>query len=82
MHIDGSMQIQRDRTLTISLLEAAAGSSGIHFISSRSEQERVDYADLRDRAIRLLGELQRFGAVPGNEVVLQVRNDRDFLISF
>ena len=69
-------------TLVARLHAACPLQAGVTFLHSRVEQERLLYRELRRRALALLTDLQRQGVEPGDEVVLQIRDDRDFLTAF
>jgi amino acid adenylation domain-containing protein/non-ribosomal peptide synthase protein (TIGR01720 family) len=71
------------RTLT-DLLEdrRSQTAKGITFIESGTSESFLSYADLHAGALKLLGEFQRKGLVPGDEIVILVEDNRRFLLIF
>nr|AID65222.1 putative aspartate racemase [Cystobacter fuscus] len=66
-------------TLTEALRHAALGESAIHYLEREPGESVQSYAALHAEALRLLGLLQRQGVERGNEVVLQLERNRDFV---
>lgn len=65
------------------LLQRAAGTTrGVHFLDSGERGERISYAELLQRAGRLLGYFQQQGMKPGDKLILFVRNNRAFIDAF
>jgi polyketide synthase PksJ len=70
-------------TLASALAHAASRKeSYITFIRSSQEEEKLSYSDLYHSALRLLGYLQAKGISPGNEVVVQVDDNKLLLLIF
>ncbi|MBC9795258.1 beta-ketoacyl synthase N-terminal-like domain-containing protein [Sinomicrobium weinanense] len=55
---------------------------GITFISGTDAEEKVSYKALYAKMLLCLGYLQSRGLQPGDEVVFQIDDNKDFLISF
>lgn len=55
---------------------------GIYFIEGDTKDEFLPYASLYQNALHALGGLQEAGIKTGDEVVFQIRDNRDFLILF
>ena len=70
-----------DVGLIKSLIEAAASDKGITFIS-QSESDTLSYASLYEYARRLAVIFQEKGAKPGELIVLQCDNCRNFVVAF
>ncbi len=68
----------------ITLLEklAAVNDRGITLIHSQEKEGFLSYADLYSNALQVLGHLQAQGVLPGNEVVLMLEDNRQFLLFF
>lgn len=64
------------------LRAAAAQNRGIVFVNSGEQEDYLSYRGLYDEALRCLGTLQQKGVQAGDEVVLQVSDNRSFLIVF
>lgn len=70
-------------SLTNALLVAANESNkGITFVSADGTDEWCSYRYLYQSALYVLGNLQRNGLKPGDELVIQAENNRDFLFIF
>ena len=69
-------------TLCHALDAAAATPGGINYIAGEASERRVPYARLRERALGVLGHLQRAGAVPGSETVILVDGLEPFVDAF
>ena len=69
-------------TLTHALEAAAATTRGVNFIAGEASERRVPYAGLRERALGMLGHLQRAGAAPGTEAVILVDGLEPFVDAF
>ncbi len=69
-------------TLVEAILRAASGDGGIVFVTAAGEDDLVPYRELLDQATGILGHLQRIGVPRGAEVVLQIQDLRDFVVSF
>lgn len=61
---------------------AASDGKGIHFVLNGEEEVFVSYTDLYERALAVLGALQRKGVRAGNEVVIRVGNNQQLLPVF
>ncbi len=60
-------------------LEALGGAGAITFIDSHGRDQVIPYAALRQRAVHLLGHLQRAGVQPGDELVICLSNPLGFV---
>ena len=69
-------------TLTDALDAAAATARGVNFIAGESNERRLPYARLRERAMGVLGHLQRAGATPETETIILVDGLEPFLDAF
>ncbi len=72
----------KPETLTTLLDLRKSGLKGITFIEPTGKDEFLSYGDLYDAALKVLGLLQRRGISPGDELVLQLQENRVFLIAF
>ncbi len=54
----------------------------VHYIASQDDERQVDYAQLRERALRLLGRFQQRGVAPGAEMILLLDGLAPFVDSF
>ncbi|MFA0961137.1 non-ribosomal peptide synthase/polyketide synthase [Roseivirga sp. BDSF3-8] len=67
----------------VSLMEKnISAKRGITFISSEVDEQYCSYADLYDKARRLLGVFQERGIGEGDEVVIFIDDNQSFLIGF
>jgi acyl-CoA synthetase (AMP-forming)/AMP-acid ligase II len=67
----------------IDLLDDARGKDRhIHFIDGETDESRLGFAELRDRAMALLGSLQARGMQPGDELVIFSKSNESFVIAF
>jgi acyl transferase domain-containing protein/acyl-CoA synthetase (AMP-forming)/AMP-acid ligase II/acyl carrier protein len=64
------------------LIDRSTGENGITFIESEKSEDFLSYRELYEKAAYVLYNLQKSGLKPGNEVVLQVNCNRDFLVLF
>lgn len=55
---------------------------GITHVEGRDQERRIDYAELRGRALQLLWRLQERGARPGDTLILFVNDNVAFLDGF
>ncbi|MBS0319433.1 MAG: non-ribosomal peptide synthetase [Proteobacteria bacterium] len=69
-------------TLDTLLAAAARGSEAVHYIGSDGTETRVPYAELRTRALGVLGFLQRKGVARGDSLVLMVDDLAPFVDAF
>src|SRR4249920_954194 len=69
-------------TLTHALDAAAATSRGVNFIAGEANERRLPYLRLRERALGVLGHLQRAGATPGTETIILVDGLEPFVDAF
>jgi acyl-CoA synthetase (AMP-forming)/AMP-acid ligase II len=69
-------------TLTHALDAAAATSHGVNFIAGEANERRLPYFRLRERALGVLGHLQRAGATPGTETIILVDGLEPFVDAF
>lgn len=70
------------RTLSEMILDRRASSKGVAFIENGSNEYHVSYSVLLDRALRVLGDFQRKGFKPGEEVIFQIDDNKRFLEMF
>jgi acyl-CoA synthetase (AMP-forming)/AMP-acid ligase II len=66
-------------------LDARAGSAhprSIHYIGAEDAERRVDHAQLRARALRLLGQFQQRGVAAGAEMILLLDGQEPFVDAF
>ena len=64
------------------LARAARGSKTIAYVSASGAESSQTYADLQSEARRILAGLQAAGCVPGDRVILQLGDARDFIPVF
>lgn len=70
------------RTL-VELMAANAGAArGITFHAGEGRSHRVSYAQLRQRALGVLHQLQQLGARPGDKLILLLNNNEQFIDAF
>jgi acyl-CoA synthetase (AMP-forming)/AMP-acid ligase II len=69
-------------TLSHALAGAAVTAHGVNFIAGESSERRVPYVQLRERALGVLGHLQRVGATPGTETIILVDGLEPFVDAF
>lgn len=55
---------------------------GITFINSSTEEQFISYAELYQQSIYTLGKLQEQGLSAGNQVILQIEDNKTFLHTF
>ena len=70
------------RTLIELLADARGRDRHVRFIDGEQEEARVTFAGLWDRAVALLGSLQRRGMRPGDQLVVFSRSNEQFVIAF
>ncbi len=66
------------------LLLAAAGEQprSITYIESARDEVRLDYAELRERALGVLHHFQQRGLKPGHELILFTNSNEQFVDAF
>lgn len=69
-------------TLADLLLAPSSPQNGLRFLRGRDRESVVSYAELRQKALRLLAFLQKRGMKPGDLLVLFVRDNRAFIDAF
>ena len=69
-------------TLADLLLAPASSQRGLRFLRSQDRESVISYAELLQRALRLLAVLQSHGLKPGDALVLFVRDNRAFIDAF
>ncbi|MEO6928031.1 MAG: AMP-binding protein, partial [Casimicrobiaceae bacterium] len=69
-------------TLQHALEARAHGTGAIHYVMSEDTERRVDYAQLRVRALRLLGLFQQRGVATGAEMILLLDGLEPFVDAF
>jgi len=57
-------------------------NKGVTFISGNAEEEVLPYDQLLQEAMRMLGALQQRGIHTGDELILQVEDNRKFIVLF
>ena len=70
------------QTLVQGLQNSAAGDRSITYIKGKSVENTVSYSDLWNRAISLLGYLQRHGVTAGDELILFLEDNEQFVDTF
>nr|AWX24484.1 non-ribosomal peptide synthetase [Streptomyces conglobatus] len=68
--------------LAAALRRTAAGDGGMTHLRADGSQDRQSYAALAEDASRVLGGLRRLGARPGDRVLLQLPDTRDYVTGF
>ena len=68
--------------LTSLLEDAARRDRSVRFIDGESDESSVGFADLRERALALLGALQARGMRAGDELVVFSRSNESFVVAF
>ena len=56
--------------------------TGISFIYNGGKEKFLSYRDLYEKALQLLNGMQLRGITPNDEVVFQLEDNKDFIISF
>jgi len=69
-------------TLTDVLLTDISSAKGITYINGENDEKAVSYAQLREHALGLLYHLQNLGMQPGNELVLLLNDNQQFIEAF
>ena len=69
-------------TLADILEEGRGKDRQILLIDGEKDESRIAFADLRDRALLLLGSMQQHGMQPGDELVIFTKSNERFLIAF
>jgi acyl-CoA synthetase (AMP-forming)/AMP-acid ligase II len=69
-------------TLPQALDAAIPGGRGVTYVEGESDERRVGYGELRQRALRLLRQLQERGVARGDHLVLFVRQNEAFVDAF
>lgn len=71
------------KTLAELLLERQTEEEkGIYFIDGLSPEVFLSYSELFRKSVKVLGFLQRSGLRPGQELVIQIDDNQDFLLIF
>src|ERR1035437_4609480 len=71
------------KTLVELLIERANTSTkGIIFVEGSSNEEILSYKDLFAKSLVVLSNLQKKGLLPGHEVVIQLDNNKNFILVF
>lgn len=67
----------------VELFESVLGcDTGVTFIASDAKEERLTYSDLHREALSLLGGLRAAGVEKGDFCLLQLEENREFLVVF
>jgi amino acid adenylation domain-containing protein len=70
-------------TLDKMLMNAAAHTGrGIAFINALGAEEKISYRDIYAQSLSALGRLQAKGLKPGDELVIQCEDNRQFIVIF
>ncbi|MEP7063637.1 MAG: non-ribosomal peptide synthetase [Betaproteobacteria bacterium] len=69
-------------TLQHALDARATSKEAVHYIGAEAAERRVDYAQLRARALRLLGHFQQRGVAAGAEMILLLDGNEPFVDAF
>ncbi len=69
-------------TLVEALRNSARGGRSITYINGKADERVLSYRELWERASRLLGYLRRHQATPGNELILFVESNEEFVDVF
>lgn len=68
--------------MTDLLSEARHEDRHIRFIDGENDETTLDFSELWDSALALLGSLQARGMEPGEELVIFSKSNRDFVVAF
>jgi acyl-CoA synthetase (AMP-forming)/AMP-acid ligase II/acyl carrier protein len=68
--------------LTQILADARNKSRHVRIIDGDKDETLLSFAELWDRAVNLLGDLQRRGMQPGDELIIFTRSNESFLVAF
>ena len=74
--------MERYETLTHVLQDGRNRDRQIRFIDGDKDESVMQFPELWDEAVNLLGDLQNLGMGPGDELVIFTRSNRKFLIAF
>ena len=74
--------MQLYENLTQLLAEARTKDRQIRFIDGDKDESVVEFADLWDRAVSLLGALQARGIRAGDELVIFSKSNESFVVAF
>lgn len=69
-------------TLIDLLSDARTKDRHIRFIDGEDDESVVSFAELRDRALALLGSLQARGMEKGDELVIFSKSNESFVVAF
>ncbi len=69
-------------TLTEALQHTAKGNKSITYIKAKNDELTVSYAELYDRALHLLYQLQQAGVKQGDELILLAESNEQFVDVF
>ncbi len=69
-------------TLNQALLANRRGDRHVAFLNDQTDERRVSFADLYDRALGVLHHFQEFGIQPGDELVLFTNSNEQFVDGF
>ncbi len=82
MSILSANNIKSFSSLTQILQASLTEERGIIFIGTDSSDVFLSYTELYDRALKVLYKLQVSGIKPGSELVFQLEDNMDFLLTF
>jgi len=68
--------------LTHILEDARSKEREIRFIDGDKDESVLSFADLWDKAVNMLGDLQKRGMGPGDELIIFTRSNEKFVIAF
>lgn len=69
-------------TLTDVLLTDISSACGVAYINGEHEEKATSYAQLRERALGLLHHFQQLGMQSGNELILLLNDNQQFIEAF
>jgi amino acid adenylation domain-containing protein len=67
--------------LTERLLLCTSLDTGLHFIDGPEEESFISYRDLHSMSSRFLASMKKQGAKPGDEIVIQLNSNKNFLVT-
>ena len=70
------------QTLPEMLDDRSRGDDAIVYLEGEGAEKRLKLSDLRRRALGILFHLQRFGAQPGDTLVLHVASNEQFIDAY
>ena len=74
--------MKRHETLTEMLEEGREKNRQIVLIDGESDENKISFSNLWDRARMLLGSMQEHGIQSGDEIVIFTKSNESFLVAF